>query len=614
MQFERIRKSHKRKIIIGGLILVCVISAITITTTRAKYKITQDIPLAKGTVNYNPDKTKPVVSNIVSSVTETEITVTVSASDNVGVTEYWYSINNGAFQKGTSNTYKFTGLKASTSYTIKVYVKDGAGNQSDTTTKSVKTTDTTKPVVSNIVASATETEINVTVSASDNVAVTEYWYAIGTGTFQKGTSNTYKFTGLKASTSYTIKVYVKDAAGNQSDTTTKTIKTTDTTKPTISNVTTTVTKTEISVTVSASDNVGVTEYWYQLDSKAVVKGTGNTYKFTGLAAGSTHTVKVYVKDAAGNQSTTTTKSNITTTAPSGSETILGNITVKPGTPDFSKVATTDEGVYKVSDGMYGGYSYYWRGAVTNNYVKFAGKCWRIIRINGDGSIRLIYDGATCHANGTSTAESIAKTVVYNTSYNNSSYVGWTYSLGSQRTTSGTASNAKIQLESWYNSNLASHASKIADGKYCNDRNVGAKYSVWSETWATTWSGTGTRFAYAGIDRLLNKYQPTLSCSSGDVYTLKVGLITADEVEFAGGKDENNTSYYLYNGQNYWTMSPYNWNSNNGCASVFYVRGSDGYLANWYVNSTRDLRPVINLKSNVTFSGGNGTLNNPYVVQ
>ena len=430
MEFERIRKNHKRKIIIGGLILVCVISAITITTTRAKYKLTQDIPLAKGMVNYNPDKEKPVVSNIVASVTETEINVTVSANDNIGVTEYWYSIDNGSF----------------------------------------------------------------------------------------------------------------------------------------------------------------------------VKGSGNTYKFTGLAAGSTHTVKVYVKDAAGNQSTTTTKSNITTEKPTGSETILGNITVKPGTPTFSNAATTDEGVYKVSDGMYGGYSYYWRGAVTNNYVKFANKCWRIIRINGDGSIRLIYDGTTCHANGTSTSDSIAvASTAYNSSYNNSSYVGWTYTAGSQRTLSGTASNAKTKLESWYNSNLASYASKIADGKYCNDRNVQS---------GSSWAATGSTFYYAGYKRLYTDYAPTLSCNSGDVYTLKVGLITADEVEFAGGKNANNTSYYLYNGQNYWTMSPCYWL---GFATVFYVP-SNCHLSAGNVNSTYGLRPVINLKADVTFSSGNGTLNNPYAVQ
>ena len=71
--------------------------------------------------------------------------------------------------------------------------------------------------------------------------------------------------------------------------------------PEIINLTTSVTKTSIAVTVTASDNVGVTEYWYQLNSNTPVKGTGNTYKFTGLTAGTTYTIKVYVKDEAGNQ-------------------------------------------------------------------------------------------------------------------------------------------------------------------------------------------------------------------------------------------------------------------------------------------------------------------------
>ena len=87
----------------------------------------------------------------------------------------------------------------------------------------------------------------------------------------------------------------------------------------------------------------------------------------------------------------------------------------------------------------------------------------------------------------------------------------------------------------------------------------------------------------------NKYQPTLSCPTGDVYTLKVGLITADEVEFAGGKNANNTSYYLYNGQNYWTMSPYYWDGS--AAGVFCVY-SNGYLNNDWVNNTWGLRPIL----------------------
>jgi hypothetical protein len=287
--------------------------------------------------------------------------------------------------------------------------------------------------------------------------------------------------------------------------------------------------------------------------------------------------------------------------------IIAAVNPKDITPTFTNVATTDEGVYKISDGMYGGYSYYWRGAVTNNYVKFANKCWRIIRINGDGSMRLIYDGATCHANGTSTSESLAVTSqAYNPNYNRSEYVGYTYTTGSQRTTSGTASNLKKQNETWYNSNLASYASKIADGKYCNDRNTGSGYS-----WSSQPSST---FNYTGYKRLYIDYAPTLSCNSGDVYTLKVGAITADEVELAGGRDADiNRSYYLYNGQNYWTMSPIGWNGTSSYAFVFYVH-LNGLLNNASVDWTGPgVRPVINLKADTTFSGGKGTLDNPYTV-
>jgi len=291
--------------------------------------------------------------------------------------------------------------------------------------------------------------------------------------------------------------------------------------------------------------------------------------------------------------------------PSAGETILAGITIKDTTPNFATAATTDEGVFRVADPVYGGYSYYWRGAVTNNYVKFGGFCWRIIRINGDGSIRLIYDGTTCHANGTSTAESIAKTSIqYNTAYNNSSYVGWTYTAGTQRTLSGTASNAKTQLESWYTSSLASYASKIADGKYCNDRRTQNDEA---------WRATGATQHYAGYQRAYSTHQPTLGCDVGDVYTLKVGLITVDEVMMAGGNGgTGNNKYYLYNGQNYWTMSPIYWSGSN--AYVFFVASSGGLANDGVRNTGIGLRPVINLKSDTTFAiGGNGTQSNPYVV-
>jgi len=299
-----------------------------------------------------------------------------------------------------------------------------------------------------------------------------------------------------------------------------------------------------------------------------------------------------------------------------SDTILAGITVSTATPTFSSVATSDEGVFKVEDGMYGGYSYYWRGAVTNNHVMFANKCWRIVRINGDGSIRLIYNGEVlagnkCTGNG-SYVGSIAKTSqTYNGTANNSSYVGWTYKLGYQRpstTTEGTEteSNAKIKAETWYNDNIGNdttYSNKVANGKFCNDRNVRT---------GQTWRATGSDFQYAS-QRLYDNTTPTLSCDEKDVYTLKVGLITADEVSYAGGVwATNNSIYYLYNGQNYWTMTPQNWSSYYNSTSMFIV-STNGGLDSAHVNNDRGLRPVINLRSDITFSSGNGFQDTPFIV-
>ena len=97
-----------------------------------------------------------------------------------------------------------------------------------------------------------------------------------------------------------------------------------------------------------------------------------------------------------------------------------NITSK-GTPDFSKTATTDEGLYMAEDDD--GASYYYRGAVRNNYVSFAGFIWRIIRRNGDGSIRMIYSGESTSDTGEATT--IGKSQ-FNSKYWDPTYVGYKY--------------------------------------------------------------------------------------------------------------------------------------------------------------------------------------------
>ena len=95
-----------------------------------------------------------------------------------------------------------------------------------------------------------------------------------------------------------------------------------------------------------------------------------------------------------------------------------------GTPDFSKIApndTEEDGLYMAEDDE--GESYYYRGAVRNNYVSFAGFLWRIIRRNGDGSVRMIYSGKSVSDTGNATTIGDSQ---FNSKYWDPTYVGYKY--------------------------------------------------------------------------------------------------------------------------------------------------------------------------------------------
>ena len=133
---------------------------------------------------------------------------------------------------------------------------------------------------------------------------------------------------------------------------------------------------------------------------------------------------------------------------------------------FDTPATTDEGVFEMKDDY--GMSYYYRGAVTNNYVKFAGFYWRIIRVNGDGSLRIMYDGTQAYANGTYNVGRFIKTgQVYNTNLNDAKYVGWMYgSAGTTASTSKEQAQANVdaaQGDVNTTQSKADSAKKILDG-------------------------------------------------------------------------------------------------------------------------------------------------------
>ena len=289
--------------------------------------------------------------------------------------------------------------------------------------------------------------------------------------------------------------------------------------------------------------------------------------------------------------------------------------------DFSKTSEEDgtKGLYYTNTNTEDGKTvYYYRGAVENNYVKFAGYYWRIIRINEDGSIRLIYQGETPNAMG---SEATIGDSAFNKKYNDNAYVGYMYGTPGSDTYEETHENIndstiKTVLDTWYEENLLSYASYIADSGFCGDRSI--------------YEGEGTGLGYGKnltyyqvYNRYNNTYKPQFSCpQSNDLYTTSssnkgnkaldypVGLITIDEVLYVGGRSSNNESYYLYIDDWCWTMSPVDFD---GSFAVVGSILSVGRLYNEGVVYSRSVRPVINLKSDIGFTQGDGTGNNPYLI-
>ena len=374
-----------------------------------------------------------------------------------------------------------------------------------------------------------------------------------------------------------------------------------------------------------------TNKYYKLVEGATIKSLGSTqsvrWKITGRyynldvsqaqLGGKNFTGKIYAisKGCTSEDGTTVKK---------GYETILANnggkTAIEAKTADFTTVETSNAGMYSYTEGT--GKTYYYRGAVDNNWVKYgkfkedqivyrgyfdentnsnefldmnqgkvnyldystleecqAGvptsgnisypstfnyKCkavtyankgddmyWRIIRVDKDNKIKMIYAGSKAPSESTKVAITGTNTnmgfTAYNNDYNHAEYVGFQYTVGSQRGTT-TNSTIKTYLDNWYtkyfNENIGT--SRFVKTTFCNDRNT-----------SSTWASTGSRVEYAPYTRLsADTPTPTFECNTADVVTNNLGLITADEIVLAGGKyNTDNSAFYLNNNMAYWAGSP-----------------------------------------------------------
>ena len=342
-------------------------------------------------------------------------------------------------------------------------------------------------------------------------------------------------------------------------------------------------------------------------------------------------------------------------------------------PTFSDETKKDEyGLYKDIDDL--GDTYYFRGDVDNNYVEFGQwqenselaymavgprevystleacqnewtqydvSCekishskgdpmyWRIVRINGDGTIRLIYDGLKLVENGSfGKVSSNIGTSKFNNQANDIKYAGYTYDDGTGKQVN---SAIKTVIDTWYTKNLESKYSKyIADEIFCNDKKINnVSYQDDNGTPTTEALATNILTSFESYTRISND-SPSLKCSNkNDRYTMNttngngllskpVGLLTADEVSMAGvhQMDRNENSYiYSSYSMGWHTMSPRYLHVGGGISTLIIYKSHDSDsmgLDIATVDESSYVRPVINLKADVKFTGS-GTVTDPYVI-
>ena len=357
------------------------------------------------------------------------------------------------------------------------------------------------------------------------------------------------------------------------------------------------------------DFSGNQKYYFQTESIAYNQTTDKLYTSTGGGD-----ITIYQVTGATKTTGTTTWHDVTY------DSVTYKLTMVTLTETELETDKSDKGIYQGTDDY--GTTYYYRGNVKNNIVQFAGFYWQIVRINGDGSIRLIYDGTEKNATG---GEQTIGNSQFNINYNDPAYVGYMYgnqdgTMFDEVHTNATSSTIKTTIDNWYKTNIEDkgYSSYVSNAVgFCGDRTL------------TRGDGISTNiYSYFGaFDRYENN-NPQFTCPepSRDLYTTAdssignkaltypVGLITYDELVFAGIDQRHiNKLSWAYSTQHYWTMSP----------SVFYATKSyarewnlvkDGYLyLGSSVGGSNGVRPVINLKSDVKISGGTGTANEPFII-
>lgn len=312
--------------------------------------------------------------------------------------------------------------------------------------------------------------------------------------------------------------------------------------------------------------------------------------------------------------------------------------------DFTKSSedVTTSGLFVIDNTSNDSYPiYYYRGVVNNNYVKLGSFCFRIVRTTDTGSIRLIYSGLsgdnTCNVSDTTIGNS-----PYNMSYRGEKYINYSDSL------------IKSFIDKWYIENIDVYKDYLnSDINFCNDTSVMTWYGYLDSS--AQKDGKSLIEENSSLEKLtkdkvdesymdyiipnyiqrildgddkyyctgyrVNKGMPSTSCDkeysiniSNGKLTYPVGLLTVEDAVLAGNasakSSRGNSTYYLYNGGNYWLFGS---DGFNGSSKMYAINGGNSLYKTYTLDQEFGVRPVIELKVNTLVQMGDGTIDNPFVI-
>ena len=334
----------------------------------------------------------------------------------------------------------------------------------------------------------------------------------------------------------------------------------------------------------------------------------------------------------------------------GTELFAAPLTI-PG----EEINNADEKELTIAEDEYG-WSYYYRGNVNSNYLDFAGMCWRIVRVEGDGAVKIVlYDRTNTCSSSTKVNFNIGADLdAYKDSTSNV-FIDWDYTYGPVKKSNGSISSGSViygNYNNMYNgiqpagTNSSISASsvmqewltsknvdttKLKNDKWCLGdytylvNSSGAKYP--NTKWDRMYTITTSSYFYEIYNKLYKNKKPTLTCNRVEVednkdvirdlsFVSNIGMLTADELFFAGylhGSNNKNSDNYLESDSSWWTQNLYSYDRSISKETA-YILTSTGYLTSRNLDTGNTLvRPAVTLKKDITITRGNGTKTNPYVI-